>query len=1470
MHVEPVPQVDPNSVFSLPEPLVPIGTPTVADTAALVEALKAVKLATNPQDYSPLVEWAEQHPESAWYVAVVTNLGIVEYKSGYFSRSLERLTGAWSRGAQAETPRQKALVDRAIGELLRMHARLGHMQEIRQLLDEVEGRTFRGGAAQLVLNTQEALWLMENEPEYSFRCGPLALQHIAVARGVPASSYGQLTGFFSTHQGTTLLEISDHAREAALGYEAVYREARNEPVPVPSIVHWKVNHFAAIVGYSDGRYHIKDPTFGGDLWITADALNAESSGYYLIDAAVVGDGWRIVDAGEAQEVRGAGTTRGNDDDRYTPDDDKECCEDQPGPNGLARYSVHTMLVNLSIQDRPISYSPPRGPPINVDLTYNYRDQGRAAFPSYTHFGPGWTSNWISFIEDDSTTPEADVRHYVRGGGWRTYKGNLTGHVYGRDGQTNSEVTRVSDSPIKYERLLSDGSKEIYESAVTGTPRRVFLTTIVDPFGNTITLNYSAPGKLEYVEDPLGQKTYFYYDNGGYQVTRIRDPFTREATLGYDGQDRLSDITDPESIETSFGFHNSTSDLITSLVTPYGTTSFTHCDSVIDPTNCPVLKRRIVVTSPNSERTQIEYTHLTPGVIPATATGLNAPPPEMDVARNALLSYRNTFVWGHKAMAGVTPPNTDYDDAHIIHWLHRNDVLVPVSPADTFPNLTAGIKESEKRPGENRVWYQYPTQKRNVHPDIVGGATSDDFPPHVSDGAYTGTGEQPIRIGRYRPDGTSSQIFWYRYNKFGKVTRYVDPVGNELRYTYAANGVDLLKVRRLSTGTTVISDDLTATTLGSDWVARDLDPNASGSYTATTSGLTLDSNRNFNDGTNYEDTGMMVCRRIPDVPAEMEVTMTTTTGLGTTPRLLMLRSSLHPKANNIQIRLNTSVDGYGLAGRFAYGQVTLHSPNTPSAVSYDDSLPVTVAFEYDGEIVKSRVDQGSGFEYLKETDSPSSDDIEVRMEDLRWVCLTGTSQSGSGQTYRDFSMEVPTYEEPPLMEFTYNANHQPLTYTDALENTWTYTYNGFGQIKTLTDPLSNQREWFYDGDGYLQYIENALDEKVVEYDYDAAGRIDVITDGNGRELDFDYDDLNRVTKITHDDATFEDFDYGVYNGPAPLHLAKYTDRLSNETTYTYTALGQIDKITNELTHETDPEYCLGCGGLSSVEDPIEHATSYERDLQNRVTEDDSEDRGLREYEYDVNGNLWKVTDAKSVVATLAYDAADRLLEVDYTGTAEDTAYVYDTYTGCANGIGRLCHVSDPSGSTTYDYYRDGLLKTETRVEAGATYVTSYEYDDARRVTKITPPSGVALTFVPDDVGRIESISAVLGTGSVNVLDAVAYYPTDQLKSQTFGNWLTESRFYDGDGRLESIESTDSDLDEDSMSDWWEVDNGFDPGYAADAGTDADSDGLTNLEEFLAETDPNNDDTDGDGRVDGADVNPLLNEGTWWPAVEHLLD
>jgi hypothetical protein len=46
----------------------------------------------------------------------------------------------------------------------------------------------------------------------------------------------------------------------------------------------------------------------------------------------------------------------------------------------------------------------------------------------------------------------------------------------------------------------------------------------------------------------------------------------------------------------------------------------------------------------------------------------------------------------------------------------------------------------------------------------------------------------------------------------------------------------------------------------------------------------------------------------------------------------------------------------------------------------------------------------------------------------------------------------------------------------------------------------------------------------------------------------------------------------------------------------------------------------------------------------------------------------------------------------------------------------------------------------------------------------------------------------------------------------------------------------DSDGDEMPDSWEMDNGFDKNNPADAGQDSDGDGMTNLEEYLAGTDP----------------------------------
>ena len=60
--------------------------------------------------------------------------------------------------------------------------------------------------------------------------------------------------------GTSLAEVGQLAEKAKISHRLVFRKP-GQAVPVPAVVHWKIGHFAAIIGEANGRFHVVDPVF---------------------------------------------------------------------------------------------------------------------------------------------------------------------------------------------------------------------------------------------------------------------------------------------------------------------------------------------------------------------------------------------------------------------------------------------------------------------------------------------------------------------------------------------------------------------------------------------------------------------------------------------------------------------------------------------------------------------------------------------------------------------------------------------------------------------------------------------------------------------------------------------------------------------------------------------------------------------------------------------------------------------------------------------------------------------------------------------------------------------------------------------------------------------------------------------------------------------------------------------------------
>jgi len=305
-------------IAGLEEPLVSTRPTSTEEDRSLDLAIAAFRIAAartssdGPIHLVLLARFVEGHPSSGWNAAVLANLGISYYRGGYFARALDCWQAAWAAGRDATDPRARALVDRTLGELAGLHARLGHVDELEKLFEDVGGRALGEPAAKAMAAARDAATTMRHDPGLAYRGGPNALKALLLARRAASDSVAFLDKERSVRRGFSLLQLAGLADRAGLRYRLIHREP-GQAVPVPSVIHWNVNHFATIVAVRDGGYLVKDSTPGAgtdELWVRQAAIDSEASGFFLVPEDVSQDPrWREATAAEASRIYAAATPR---------------------------------------------------------------------------------------------------------------------------------------------------------------------------------------------------------------------------------------------------------------------------------------------------------------------------------------------------------------------------------------------------------------------------------------------------------------------------------------------------------------------------------------------------------------------------------------------------------------------------------------------------------------------------------------------------------------------------------------------------------------------------------------------------------------------------------------------------------------------------------------------------------------------------------------------------------------------------------------------------------------------------------------------------------------------------------------------------------------------------------------------------------------------------------------------------------
>lgn len=1372
--------------------------PSEAESKELWDAFDVGRAKYLSKDLSGIESFIKTDPHSPWVPSLLANLGSFDRENGYFTLALNDWQTAWNDTAALTDARGREVADFALVNRLHLLASLGRTKELKKLFDETRNRRISYRFQDLYQESQRDYNVMLHDPEISYRCGTYALD--AVAQALCGTNYfRQIWERSSPPTGFSMADLLAISDTNHLDMVAVERLGGDKLV-VPSVVHWKQNHYAAIVAQRGDSYKVIDPTFQMSRWLKTDAINAECSGQFLVSTKQIPAGWRILSQPEAARIfgKGFGVTTGP----------PPCCPTGTCPNckgpgsmgpggssggpgggsggsggkgliggsgnggcgsptcyhGMPTWTVLEPWCTVWLTDEPLAYQPSKGPEISFRLFYwsqgfGYWPDNDPESPYYFGLGYNWTCSWISFIVPDGSSPPDSVTLFAPGGGVRTYT-NFDGTV--PDYSTSTRMFTDTDSGgdvIRYRIVYPSGAQDIYEQPTNYEGTLFYMTQQIDQYGDTTTFEYTTNTifgdggvDLQYVIDSDGRTNTLSYTEvtGGevphIAISQITDPFGHTVTFSYDetnglydgyyGVGNLTNIIDTSGISSSFGYDDSTGENTSSALTSLTTPYGT---TLFDETNFNG-DSLTIITEPNNAHQMFYFKSYDAGwpqnYLAAIPATYTSPLYVPTNRPSDIPGGGNTLDNPDWNNPGTNNPHGDYMQVVNSFYWGR----------EQFANLSASFRST----GPN--W------------DLNQMTTNDFLLPRLRHWNWTQSYSVQNTLSMERepsPDigFTPGEMTWYDYP-------------NKPDYEFQGSAdVPILTIKVLPDGT-------------ERYQLNQLDQ----------------WNNVTNEITTYSVNGTVLTRTNSYVyAANGQDLLKQIRADGVT-------NAMYGYDSNHQVLFMTN----------ALGEVTSYLYNgheQPTSITQPNGQVTTNIYGTDG-FPAEKILVSISTNYYTWTN-----DLEYTHTDERGLTVTNSWDALNRLTnvlYPDGTSMSYIYRNLDLVEtidrmgnktfYTYDQIREKISMTDPRGNTTSYGYCECGALYSITDALNNVTYFIHDNqgnllqtiypDGYsITNFYNLLHQLVSSTDssemtmnnwynnqgilivssnnvglvrglaYDIDDRVTNSTDVNNVIVVTAYDNLNRLFMRRYPDGGVEGYGYTPnISGPT-----SYTNQIGKVWLYGYDSL--IRKTNEVCVGVTTNSFAYnGASDLLRLTDGNGNTTTWGYDQYGRVT-NKLDPKGITNfvYQYDDDNRLTNRWTPAKATTIYGYDPAGNLTSVKYA-SPPSISLSYD-------GDNRLTSMVDGIGTTTYTYDQVGQLSSERGLwpddtvnytyqnrlrmtlslahPSGSPWTEDFGYDDARRLIGVRSSAGeFDYTYDPIKLQRVDDLSLPNAAYITNTFDSLA--------------------------------------------------------------------------------------------------------------------